>query len=198
MPSNFRIPKAELTGPYAIVLKIFARRTFGEIPDAAYTMGHHKPMFKAVMGFEGKVSKWKELDPSLSCYAQLATAAVIGCSWCLDFGYFMAHNDGLALEKVREVPRWRDSDAFTAIERAVLEYAEAMTVTPPTVTDEMVAHLNEQLGTKAVVELSMMVAIENERSRFNSALGLASQGFSERCELAPLAAPTSPVRSSEL
>ena len=34
----------------------------------------------------------------------------------------------------------------------------------------------------------MMVAIENERSRFNSAMGLASQGFSDVCEL-PLAVP---------
>jgi hypothetical protein len=34
-----------------------------------------------------------------------------------------------------------------------------------------------------VVELAMMVAVENERSRFNSAFGLTSQGFSDRCEL---------------
>jgi hypothetical protein len=27
------------------------------------------------------------------------------------------------------------------------------------------------------------VAVENERSRFNSALGLSSQGLSDRCEL---------------
>jgi hypothetical protein len=31
-----------------------------------------------------------------------------------------------------------------------------------------------------------MVAIENERSRFNAAMGLASQGFSDVCDL-PLA-----------
>ena len=65
-------------------------------------------------------------------------------------------------------------------------YAEAMTATPPEVTDEMVASLDRQLGHAAVVELTMMVAIENERSRFNSAMGLASQGFSDVCEL-PLA-----------
>jgi alkylhydroperoxidase family enzyme len=58
-----------------------------------------------------------------------------------------------------------------------------MTATPPTVTDEMVARLNKVLGVPAVVELTMMVAIENERSRFNSALGLTSQGFSDRCGL---------------
>jgi hypothetical protein len=33
------------------------------------------------------------------------------------------------------VPRWRDSDVFTPLERDVLEYAEAMTNTPATVTN---------------------------------------------------------------
>jgi hypothetical protein len=33
----------------------------------------------------------------------------------------------------------------------------------------------------------MMVAVENSRSRFNSALGLVSQGFSDRCQVRPRA-----------
>ena len=63
-------------------------------------------------------------------------------------------------------------------------YAEAMTATPPTVSDDMVSELVEDLGVQAVVELTMMVAVENQRSRFNSAMGLTSQGFSDRCEIA--------------
>ncbi len=65
-------------------------------------------------------------------------------------------------------------------------YAEAMTATPPTVTDEMSTSLRELLGTPALVELTMIIAVENERSRFNCAAGLASQGYSDVCEL-PLA-----------
>ena len=83
---------------------------------------------------------------------------------------------------MREVPRWRESDVFTPLERDVLEYAEAMSVTPLTVTDELVERLIAQLGTAAVVELTQMVALENMRSRFNSAAGLQSQGYSDVCE----------------
>ena len=187
--STFRIPKAQITGLYGAMMKLFAKRMLGgEFPDDGYVYFHHKPVLKAVMSFEGKVEKWDALDPNLKSYAQLASAGVIGCSWCLDFGYFKAHNDGLDLAKVREVPRWRESDVFTPLERDVLEYAEAMTVTPPTVTDEMVARLVDQLGAPAVVELTQMVALENMRSRFNSAAGLQSQGYSDVCEL-PLAVP---------
>ena len=193
MPSTFRIPKAPITGLYGRFLSAYARRTYGQVPDGAYVYFHHKPLLKAVLSFEGKVAKWRELDPTLKSYAQLASAGVIGCSWCLDFGYFMAHNDGLDLAKVREVPRWRESDVFTPLEREVLAYAEAMSTTPMTVTDEMTASLIAQLGTPAVVELTEMVAIENMRSRFNAAAGLQSQGYSDVCEL-PLAVPSGSVR----
>jgi AhpD family alkylhydroperoxidase len=183
MPSTFRIPKAALDGAYGALLSRVARRMWGKVPDNAYVLWHNRPVAKAVFGFEQKVARWTALDPHLKAYAEMASAGVIGCSWCLDFGYFLAHTKGLDEAKVREVPRWRESEAFTDLERDVMAYAEAMTATPPEVTDEMVADLDRRLGHAAVVELTMMVAIENQRSRFNSAMGLASQGYSEVCEL---------------
>jgi AhpD family alkylhydroperoxidase len=192
MPSTFRIPPARLDGVYGRVMSVVARRMWGEVPDNAYVLFHHKPVTRAVFGFEQRVARWKALDPHLKTYAQLAAAARIGCSWCLDFGYFLAHEEGLTLEKVREVPRWQESGAFTELERDVMAYAEAMTATPPVVTDDMVARLDAALGHRAMVELTMLIAVENERSRFNAALGLASQGYADRCELAPLAVPSTP------
>lgn len=191
MPSTsaFRIPKAPITGVYGAVMRTYARRKWGEIPDNGYVYFHNKPVMRAVLGFEGKVQRWKTLDPTLQSYATMATAGVIGCSWCLDFGYFLAHDEGLDLAKVREVPRWHESDVFSPVERRVMEYAEAMTATPPQVTDDMVEQLRRDLGDPAVVELTQLIALENMRSRFNSAAGLSSQGYSDVCEL-PLAIPS--------
>jgi AhpD family alkylhydroperoxidase len=183
MPSRFRVPKAEVTGLYGKFLTAYAKRTYGQVPDGVYVLWHNRKVLNSLFRFEQKVAKYDALDPHLKIYAELATAGAIGCSWCLDFGYFLAHTQGLTLEKVREVPRWRESDVFTDLERDVMEYAEAMTTAPSTVTDRMVDHLTDQLGEAAVVELTMMVAIENQRSRFNSAMGLQSQGYSDVCEL---------------
>ena len=191
MPSTFRIPRATITGPYGRLVEAFARHTWGEVPDTAYVVWHSRPVTRAVFGFERKVMRWKALDPQLRSYAEMAAAAAIGCSWCLDFGYFLAHDHGLDEAKVREVPRWRESDVFTDLERDVLEYAEAMSVTPPTVDDELSRRLQDSLGLEAMVELTQVVALENMRSRFNSAAGLESQGYSEVCEL-PLAVPSHP------
>ncbi|WP_310964934.1 carboxymuconolactone decarboxylase family protein [Nocardioides terrisoli] len=161
----------------------YSRRTYGDVLDNGLAMLHNRPVLWSVLRFEKGVAKWKRLDPDLKTLAQMAAAAMIGCSWCMDFGYFAAHSAGLDTSKLEEVPRWRDSDVFTAQERRVLEYTEAVTSTPPTVTDEMAESLRSELGNDAFVELTMMIAVENERSRFNSALGLTSQGFKEHCEL---------------
>jgi AhpD family alkylhydroperoxidase len=178
-----RVPLDDPHGLFGRLVAWYARRTYGDVPDNGLALLHNVPVLKAVLGFERRVDKWDRLDPDLKMLAQVASAAVIGCSWCLDFGYFAAHSKGLRVDKLKEVPRWRESDVFTPVERRVLEYAEAMSVTPLTVTDAMADALRADVGVDGFVELTMMVAVENERSRFNSALGLTSQGFADRCEL---------------
>ena len=142
MTSTFRIPRKELTGLYGRAIAWYARRTFGQVPDSAYVLAHHPRAMRAMFGLEMKVGRWKALDPTLKTLAEMATAAAVGCSWCLDFGYFLSREDGLDPTKVSQVPRWRDTDGvYTELERDVMAYAEAMTATPPTVTDDMVASL---------------------------------------------------------
>ena len=185
MPTT-RIPPAPMSGLFGRLLSAYARRVYGQVPANALVFWHNRPVLRSVLAFERRVATWRTLDAHLKTYAVMASAATIGCSWCLDFGYYLAHTTGLDESKVREVPRWRESPAFTPLEREVMAYAEAMSTTPLTVTDEMVAGLLAQLGPAAVVELTEMVAVENQRSRFNAAAGLASQGFSDGCAL-PLA-----------
>jgi alkylhydroperoxidase family enzyme len=107
----------------------------------------------------------------------------------------MAHNQGLDEAKAREVPRWRESDVFTPLERRVMEYAEAMSQTPPTVTDEMSAALLDALGAPGLIELTAFIAVANYYTRSNVAMGIEAQGFADACELRPLA-QASGVRSA--
>ena len=86
--------------------------------------------------------------------------------------------------KLRALPTWRESELFSPLERKVLEYAEAMTVTPAAATDAQVAALREDLTDAQLIELTALVSLENFRTRTNDALGLTSQGFSPSCELA--------------
>jgi AhpD family alkylhydroperoxidase len=186
MSSTTRIPKAEITGPYGYLMKRFSRKMLGEVPDALGVMWHNRAVLNSSMAFGRKVQKWDQLDPNLQTFAHMAVAALVGCSWCLDFNYFHAHNEGLDEAKASEVPRWRESTVFTPLERDVMEYAEAMSETPPRVTDELSARLLEQLGAPAMVELTSLVGFANMSTRSNVALGIEAQGFSKACKL-PLA-----------
>lgn len=180
---RIRVPVEMPKGLLGKAIVWWSRRTYGDVPDPGLVLNHNRKVLFSTMRHEMGIAKWDALDPQLKTLAELAAAATIGCSWCLDFGYYAAHSDGQPVDKLKQVTGWRTASVFTPLERDVLGYAEAITATPPEVTDEMVDGLVAQLGVPAVVELTMMVAVENERSRFNSAMGLTSQGFADRCEL---------------
>jgi alkylhydroperoxidase family enzyme len=186
MDTTTRVPKADITGVYGYLLKRFSRKLFGDIAEPAEVMWHNQRVLRSTMGFGAKVQKWDQLDPDLKSYAHMAVAAYVGCSWCLDLGYFQVHNEGLDETKASEVPRWRESPVFSPLERDVMEYAEAMSETPPRVTDELSARLLAQLGAPAMVELTAVVGFANMTTRTNTALGIESQEFSKVCAL-PLA-----------
>lgn len=193
MTSNPRVPKAEITGVYGAVLKKVSRKMFGEVAEPLEVMWHNRRVLRFSLGVGQKAAKWDACDADLKSYAHMAVASLIGCTFCLDLGYFQAHNEGLDAAKAREVPRWRESDVFTPLERDVMEYAEAMSQTPPTVTDELSARLLDQLGAPAMVELTAWVALANLFARTNFALGIKAQGFAAACGLAPLPQPSAVV-----
>jgi alkylhydroperoxidase family enzyme len=181
---SLRVPKARLaTGLSETMIE-----QFGAVPEPLEVTGHNPKVAQSSMEFGSKVAEWDAVDESLKSFAHMAVAAQVGCSWCLDLNYFQAQNHNLDLAKASQVPRWRESDVFTALERDVLEYAEAMTNTPPTVTDELSARLLDQLGPAAMVEITAVIAFANLATRSNVALGIESQGFSSACEI-PLATP---------
>jgi AhpD family alkylhydroperoxidase len=182
-----RIPKAELTGIQGSIVKWMARKMIGDVPEPVAVVWHNRKVLKFSLGLGRKMQKWDQCDENLKAFAHIAVASLVGCSFCLDLGYFRAHKEGLDVTKAREVPRWRESHVFTPLERDVMEYAEAMTQTPPRVTDELSARLLAALGPAALVELTMFTAMANVGARCNTALGIESQGFSAACDVKPLA-----------
>jgi alkylhydroperoxidase family enzyme len=84
---------------------------------------------------------------------------------------------GATDDKIRQVPTWRDSELFSAMEKDALEYAEKMTITGLKVTDELWGRLRGHFTEAQLVELTAAVAVENFRSKFNVPLGVEAQGF---------------------
>jgi alkylhydroperoxidase family enzyme len=185
-----RVPPAEIDGVEGAIVKWFSKRTLGSVPESLGVGWNNPKVMKGVFAVSSKAQKWDACDASLKSFAHMVVASLLGCTWCLDYGYFAAHNENLDIEKAREVPRWRESDAFTPLERDVLAYAEAMSQTPPTVSDEMSAALLERLGAPALVELTAYIALANLYARNNVALGIESEGFASACGLRELPQPS--------
>jgi alkylhydroperoxidase family enzyme len=196
MATDSRIPKAEITGLYGAMFKRFSKRMLGDVAEPVGVYWHNLPVLRFYFGLGLKSQNWHRCDENLKSLAHMAVASLVGWTWCLDFGYFMAHNEGLDVAKAREVPRWRESSVFTPLERDVMAYAEAMSQTPPTVTDELSRRLLEALGAPALVELSAFIALANVYTRTNVAFGIEAQGFAAARGLQPPAEPSRTVASA--
>lgn len=183
-----RVPKAAL--PAELREKIIGQ--LGTLPEPDEVLWNNPKVAEASRELSARVGMWDAADESLKTFAHMAVAAQVGCSWCLDINYFLALHQDLDLDKASQVPRWRESEVFTPLERNVLEYAEAMTNTPPTVTDELSASLLERLGPAALVELTVFIGFANLATRCNTAHGITSQGFSDGCEVPLAKRPESP------
>jgi alkylhydroperoxidase family enzyme len=191
MTNEPRIAPAEITGLKGALMKRMATKMLGQVPTPLGVYWHNPEILKSYFALGQKFRKADACEQDLKSYAHMAVASLVGCAWCLDFGYFEAHNESLDLDKAREVPRWRESEVFTPLERDVMSYAEAMSQTPPTVTDELFARLLGQLGEAAMVELTAFIGLANLYTRTNATMGIESDGFAAACGLEPLAEPSS-------
>ena len=82
-------------------------------------------------------------------------------------------------DKLEALHEYETSPALTDLERLVLRYAALMTDTPVDVPDELFAQLESNFDHRQLVELTSSIAWENYRARFDHALAIESEGFSE-------------------
>jgi alkylhydroperoxidase family enzyme len=89
----------------------------------------------------------------------------------------LSRKEGASDEKIAALEEYRTDPLFSQAERVALELAEAMTATPPNVTDELFVRLQQHYTDAQLVELAAIVAQENYRSRFNTTFRIESQGM---------------------
>jgi len=91
----------------------------------------------------------------------------------------VSRDHGVPAEKLQALPDYEHSSLFTQREIVVLQYADAMTATPVRVPDTIFNALKAIYDDQQIVELTSALAWENYRARFNHALDIESEGFSE-------------------
>ena len=187
MPSTFRIPKAKIIGLYARAMAWYSPPRLRRRPRQRLVMLHHRPVLKAPSPSSARSSKWDRARPGPEDAGRRWRApAMIGCTWCMDFGYFTAHSKGLDIEQARGGARGGATPTvFTALERQVHGVRRGDDRDPADRHRRAGrGAAGRARGDAAFVELTMMVAVENQRSRLQQRAGADQPGLQ-----GPLRAP---------
>jgi AhpD family alkylhydroperoxidase len=164
--------------PLVRMMYRYAKRRFGEVPEPFTVVAHHPRLLVANAVHEALLQNAShKLPAGVRDLAVFWTARTVGCSWCVDFGSMLQRLEGMDIKRLNKIDDYATSPAFTDDERAAIDYANAMTTDPHSVTDEQVADLRARFGDAGVIELTYQIGVENMRARMYSALGITEQGF---------------------
>ena len=97
---------------------------------------------------------------------KVRVSQINGCAFCIDMHVTAARKLGLKDERMHLLAAWREAPVFTAVERAALEWAEALTCLPDgTVSDAAYERASAQFTTAQIADLSLAVAEINAWNR---------------------------------
>jgi AhpD family alkylhydroperoxidase len=147
--------------------------------EPAEVYGHLPGLLIGYGMFVNAAEKTSGVDQRLKGLAVVKAATLTHCEYCIDIASSAARKGGLSDAQLLALPRYRESDRFSALEKLVLDYSVGMTRTPVDVPDELFAALREHFDERQLVELTSAIAIENLHARFNAALDIGAAGFTE-------------------
>jgi alkylhydroperoxidase family enzyme len=156
-----------------------SRRRLGRDVEPIAVYAHAPGLLLGYGMLEQATAGQHRVSERLKALAETKAAALVSCEFCCDIASSIAREAGIGERQLLALPRYGESEEFNELERLVLDYATAMTRTPATVSDELIASLREHFDERQLVELTHVIALENMRARFNSAFDMAPAGFSE-------------------
>ncbi len=190
------LPRSKF-GPSARLSDFFVRRIAGRSIDGIGVAAHVPALLRASGGMERFFMGRRATTHRVLELVSVRTAMEVGCSFCLDFGSYLAQaNHGVTEDEIRGLSDHAGSGLFTPAEVAAFDLAVAMSATPPHVDDALWARAAEHFDERQLLEITAMVGWENSRARIAHALHLTSHGFTDggACAVATTARAGDAVR----
>ena len=107
-----------------------------------------------------------ELDGALIELVYLRVSQINGCAFCVDMHTSDARKAGETERRLYAVSVWRETPFFTARERAVLAWTEALTLLPQSqAPDDVYAALAQQLTPAEMVNVTLAIGSINTWNR---------------------------------
>lgn len=138
------------------------RQSWGKIMEVRLDMARIAPQaYKAVMELENFVQA-SELDKQYIYLLKLRTSQINGCAFCVDLNVKEARKYGLSEQWINLVCVWKETPIFDAKERALLAWAESVTLLSQTgVPDAAYDDLRKYFSSDEIAMLTVAVGTIN-------------------------------------
>lgn len=154
----------ELKGIYSEMEK-----GFGFVPNLFATLAYSPEALSAILKLYEAISKKSGIPPKLQEISNLVVSHINKCNYCLTHHKKMAKVAGLNNEEIEKILKG-DWSNFSHKEKAVLEYAKAVTEDAENVSEELFSALQKFFSNKEIVNLTLIIGLMNVFNRFNGAL----------------------------
>ncbi len=154
------------------------QKHFGAVLNPTRWWGRLPYLFWLIALFVGFLERRRaKIDPTIRSLVMTRVSQQCSCEFCIDANSLRLAERSGSMDKVLAVANWQQETLFSERERAALAYAEAMTATPPVVSDEIKDNVRAHFDEQAITELTALIAFQNLSARFNSALEIPAQGL---------------------
>lgn len=117
----------------------------------------------------GQVAAKAGLDKQLLELVKLRASQINGCAFCLQHHVLLSERIGVPVDKLHLIAVWREAPIFSTRERAALAWAEALTLLPNGVGEEVYAEASREFSETELTYLTSAVASINVWNRFGAA-----------------------------
>lgn len=154
------------------------KKHYGDVLNPTRWWGRMPRLFWLVALFVGYLERKKaRLEPALRALLMTRVSQQCDCAFCIDANSLRLAQRCGAMDKVLALSDWQTSTLYSPAERAALDYADAMTATPPCINETMKDSLHCHFNDEQITEMTALIAFQNLSARFNAALEIPSQGL---------------------
>ena len=115
------------SGPLVRIANWYTRRRYGREIGITGVIAHTPWNMVGWGTLEFGYERSHKVDERLKALAATRAATVVGCQFCIDIGSAIGREAGVTEQQLRDFHVYRESPAFSPLERLVMEYAEQMT-----------------------------------------------------------------------
>lgn len=163
---------------------MMARIDVGSVSPGAY---------RAMLGLEAYLAQ-SGLDRRLLHLVKLRASQLNGCAYCIDMHWKDARAEGESEQRLYGLDAWRESPYYSKLERAALEWTEAVTrVSVDQVPDAVFEAVHRYFPDKALADLTLAVATINAWNRLAIALRAEPGRYQPAARPVHLDATPSPI-----